>query len=80
MAQQNADIVMSAGQYFLKHEFKAHPENHHVAATPSKSIDAVTVPPNTLDSSLVSNFSPASVTAFDAPVILSLKKAPVEIK
>ncbi len=76
MAQQNADIVMSAGQYFLKHEFKAHPENHHslIAATPSESIDAVAVPPSTLDSSLV---SAASVTAFDAPVILSLKKAPV---
>ncbi len=66
-AQQNAEILMSAGQYFLKHEFKPHPENRHspVAATPGATVASNSAPDG------------VSATASDVPVILSMKKAPV---
>jgi len=72
VAQQNAEILMGAGQYFLKHEFKQQPENVH---------SPVAAMPGTPAANPASNSAPApsgvSVTAADAPVILSMKKAPV---
>ena len=72
VAQQNAEILMGAGQYFLKHEFKPQPQNVH---------SPVAAMPGTPAANPASNSAPApsgvSVTAADAPVILSMKKAPV---
>jgi hypothetical protein len=79
VAQQNADVLMGAGQYFLKHETKPHPENHQspVAATPGATFASNSSPAG--GDAVASNSAPSggSATASDAPVILSMKKAPV---